>query len=51
MIMQEPSFFALIIFTAAGEESFGGAFIRKELAEEKGRKSGAPFEVRPAIIE
>ena len=49
--MNKPTFYALVIIDESGEERFGGAYVDRQHAEEKGKLCGKSFEIRPAYID
>ena len=46
----QPTFYALVILEEDGHETFGGAYVDRERAENRGRQIGKRFEVRPAFL-
>jgi hypothetical protein len=46
----QPTFYALVILEEDGNETFGGAYVDRRRAEDKGRQMGKRFEVRPAYL-
>ena len=49
-VMQEPTFYALVIIGQNGAEQLGGAFANLRAAKAKGEASGWRYEVRPVFI-
>jgi hypothetical protein len=49
-IIMQPTFYALVILEEDGHETFGGAYVNRQRAEDKGRKIGKRYEIRPAFL-